>query len=106
MKVTVTGSVYDAEREPELATDQLSFCPFCGASAAELEHTWTACYSVKCGAAECGAEISGDAAHELKTKTGRRRFPLRLDLNRHPAAHKAAAYDAIRKWNHRAKVQP
>lgn len=103
MKVVKDGPHYDAVLEPELPADRLLPCPFCGAeNLARLQHTWTACYSVKCLGEDCGAEAHGDSAGNLRAR-GRRLFGRKRDLDFYPPAHVAAAYDAVRRWNRRAK---
>lgn len=103
MKVLMSGRILDAVLEPALAEDRLLLCPFCG-SGAELVHTWTACYAVKCSADGCGAEVTGAHAGELRT-LGRKMFGRKRKLDFYAPAHVAAAYDAVHRWNQRTEAQ-
>lgn len=76
---TIQGSVIDVELDGE----EVKPCPFCG-GAAELSHTWTACYWMECE--HCGAEISDPEAD---------------GDDQSPASHMLSAERALAAWNAR-----
>lgn len=108
MKTVMNGTIVDVVLDPEDARDRLGPCPFCGGKEVELIHAWTACYSVKCQAKDCGAEVVGRHANELRTARGRRVFRnyAKKSVDYQPKAHVAAALDALCRWDRRVPVMP